>query len=301
MSDAGYSFGESFQKQLLIESVAGQPRNRSTVDLKVPPSEYIQSDYPMHPTCIDGCFQTAAPSLWRNHRSSVNAVLVPAMIDNLVIQTPTHSPEEGLAISTADYIGVGRIEETKNWKSDVTVLDPTTGELLMQLSGLRYHKLDTREDLNAAHSYACVTWRPDINSLTQDGLWAMGTENTAEQESAVARILDLMVHKKQNAKIMEVNMLPNNSESTWVDEASDKRSRTRCLKYLYGCPDAPGLIEAKGKYSSWPVSEFSIVDLSQEKFAPQDEEFDLVIVKMVSPMFKLVSHTTLLNNTLLIC
>lgn len=63
-TEVGYRFGPGFKKQLFIETVAGQRKSRSITSLTEPRSSYSpQSLYPMHPACIDGCFQTVTPSL----------------------------------------------------------------------------------------------------------------------------------------------------------------------------------------------------------------------------------------------
>lgn len=97
----------------------------------------------MHPACIDGCLQTTGPSLWKGNRSHVNAVLVPAVIDDAIISTTSTRFDSGISIACSKYVGVGRPEEPSNYMSDASVYDPTTGSLLFRVSGLRYHKIDT--------------------------------------------------------------------------------------------------------------------------------------------------------------
>jgi acyl transferase domain-containing protein len=87
--EAGYGFGPSFQKLLSVESRSGQRHGRSLVSLSEPKSKWDpQSYYPIHPASLDGCFQTVTPSLWAGERSSLNAVLVPSIIDDLGEHSP---------------------------------------------------------------------------------------------------------------------------------------------------------------------------------------------------------------------
>src|SRR5204863_946190 len=100
MHDAGYNFGPLFQKHLEVESVPETRQSRSLVSLAEPPSAWVQSVYPMHPACIDGCFQSVAPSLWNGNRSSINAVLVPAIVDDVVINSRSTQPETGISVTS---------------------------------------------------------------------------------------------------------------------------------------------------------------------------------------------------------
>ena len=109
MADAGYGFGPFFQTQLEVESTSGMRQSRSLVSLVEPPSTWSpQSSYPMHPACIDGCVQTVTPSLVAENRSGINAVLVPTVIDDLVINPITTRPETGISVATSEYVGKGR-------------------------------------------------------------------------------------------------------------------------------------------------------------------------------------------------
>ncbi len=117
MHDAGYSFGPLFQKHLQAESMSGSRKSRSLVSLTEPAEEYQQSFYPMHPVVIDGCFQTVGPSLWKGNRSTVDSVLVPAIIDSLIINARETKPEVGISVTSSKYVGVGRQEEPKNYMS----------------------------------------------------------------------------------------------------------------------------------------------------------------------------------------
>ena len=266
-------------------------QSRALVSLDEPDSEYLQSKYAMHPACIDGCMQTAAPSLWRGRRSNVSAVLVPAIIDSLIINSTTTHPGKGTSISSSKYVGRGRREETKNYMSEVTVYDTDTGSTLLQMTGLRYHKLDTREDLHSAHNYSQVIWKPDITWLTQDkflGLLSgeLGCKTWAMYDQPVDRILGLVAHKKPSLKVMEVNMIAGDSSSVWLDNlstsTSSRASRDQCS---YVTNDAAALIEAQEKYGAQPKTEFTMIDFTKSQndvAASTEAEFDLVIVHYVS-------------------
>lgn len=295
MHDAGYNFGPRFQKQLEVESVSGMRQSRSLVSLIEPDSEYPQSVYPMHPACIDGCMQTSGPSLWKGNRSSVNAVLIPAIIDSVTIIPNTSRPEKGTSLSSCKYVGRGRREETKNYMSEISVYDTDTGSLLLEMSGLRYHKLDTRGDLHTAHSYSQVTWKPDITWLNQENLsgflsdeLSRGTESLGHQSTGkIDQLVDLIAHKKPNLKVMEINMVAGDSTSVWLDRLILAKSPRAALDgFSFVTKDAAALIEAQEKYEAQSDTEFSIFDFTRSDNGfptPAEVGFDLVIVDYVGP------------------
>lgn len=290
MHDAGYSFGPLFQKHLEAESLSGMRQSRSLVSLSNPQEEYEQSHYPMHPVCIDGCFQTVGPSLWKGDRSTVTSVLVPAMIDNLIITERQEKPQVGISVTSSKYVGVGRPEDTKNYMSDASVYDPETGALLLELSGLRYHRLDTREDPHAAHSYSRVDWKPDVTHIRQDQLLGLRIEAARSDSKnyrlpmTVSQIVDMVAHRKPNLRVMEFQMAFPELESVWLEgDALDGSYRLAYSQYCFASVDAAVLVEAGEKYKAQRSMECEVLDLtrSPDEVSPSATGFDLVIVKLV--------------------
>lgn len=294
MHDAGYNFGTLFQKQLEVESVSGQRQSRSIVSLTVPESTYPQSSYPIHPACIDGCLQTCAPSLWKGNRAGVSDVLVPAIIDEIVITTSGPRPETAVSITKSKHNGLGRLEETKNYVSYASVYDQATGDLLFQVSGLRYHKLDTRENPYAAHNYSRVIWKPDITWLSQEAILKVPSKYVSSSSGSgdvalgtVNEIIDLVSHKKPNVKVMEVNMISGDSSSMWLDGSlSENTFRAASRAFHFVSPDAKALIDAQEIYSAHGNSNFDLLDISKPagEFQSSETDFDLVVVRIVSPL-----------------
>jgi len=291
MHDAGYSFGPVFQKHLKVESLSNTRKSRSIVSLSEPAEDYQQSSYPMHPVCIDGCLQTVGPSLWKGNRSSVDAVLIPAIIDNIIIKPTAVQPEFGLSVTSSEYVGVGRRERTKNYMSNASVYDPDTGALLFQVSGLRYHQLDVLDHQHVNHSYSQVCWKPDITHLTNHKLLELPIETPYGSPNhggtwltRVSQLIDFIAHKRANLKVLEVNMTPGDLTSVWLDEGHfDKSSRAALLEYNLATRDATTLMSAQEKYAAQGDTNFSLLDLTRP---PNDlplgiAGFDLVIVKLV--------------------
>ena len=294
MHDAGYNFGPLFQKQLKVESLIGERHSRSLVDLTDPPSEYPQSVYALHPAALDGCLQTCAPSLWNGDRAGVSAVLIPAIIDDLEIRPQQARPKHGVSATISKYVGLGRREETKNYMSNASVYDPDNGATILKLTGLRYHTLDTREDVYASHRYSGVVWKPDIDHLEQVQIPSLLPQNRSgpsatsydEATATVHALIDLVAHKKPNLTVMEINMVQGNTESAWLgDQKHEQSIRAACSKYEFTSVDAAALLEAQEQYSKYAGTVYNMLDISRPglEVRNHDDRFDLVILQMQPP------------------
>lgn len=143
---------------------------RVRLSLSDPTSAYAQSSYPIHPVCIDGCLQSAVPSLWEGYRSSINTALVPAIIDDLVVHSHKMQSKSAIAVTTSQYVGIGRVDEAKNFKSHISVFDTNSGSSIIQIKGLHYHELDIHRDRHISHSFTRLHWKPDLSLLTEKQL-----------------------------------------------------------------------------------------------------------------------------------
>ncbi|KAL3424012.1 beta-ketoacyl synthase domain-containing protein [Phlyctema vagabunda] len=302
MHDAGYNFGPLFQKHLEVESTSGKRQSRSIVDLQDPISKYPQSNYHMHPACIDGCLQASAPSLWNGRRTTINAVLVPAIIDDIVINAGVCRPDRGIAITSAKYVGLGRRDETKSYMSEVSIYSPSSGSLLFKLSGLRYHKLDTRVDPYASHTYSRLVWKPDVTYLPQEYISEFvpsldtnpGQSYKNNDWQTVSEVIDLIAHKKSNVKVIEFNAVSEDSESVWLDGSfSNDSTRATYKKFHYFSTDAAALLRTQENYASLSKHDFTMLDITQPHSTKSiEQDFDLAIVRLrtlssnLSPVLK---------------
>ena len=114
MEDVEYALGPAFQKHLEAESLSGTRSSRSIVSLTEPKSTYTQSVYQMHPTCVDGILQACAPALWNGNRTNINAVLIPAIIDDVLICSQPKSTTTGIAVVSSSYTGLGDMRDTNS-------------------------------------------------------------------------------------------------------------------------------------------------------------------------------------------
>ncbi|KAH8646008.1 polyketide synthase [Tricladium varicosporioides] len=283
MNEAGYNFGPIFQKHIRMETRSGVRKARSLLSMTEPEEEYRQSKYAMHPVNIDGCLQTVSLALFRGNRADIDAVLIPAIIDNIVIIPTGTRSEVGMAITSSRYVGVGRPEASKNYKSDVAVYDSTSKGLLFEVSGLHFHQLEVLNPENANHVFCNLNWKPDISFLTQDKLAAITSNNTSTSDR-VQQLLDIAAHKKPGLKVMEVNISSADESALWLEDGNQDRllSRTACKEYRFSTPDANTLMNIQEKYASQSSAKFELVDFtrSSEDLVEVKSDFDLVLLKM---------------------
>jgi acyl transferase domain-containing protein len=278
MQDAGYNFGPHFQKEVEIEATVGQFSNRALISLEPPPSKWDQSQYPIHPACLDGCFQSVAPSLWQGDRSSINAVLVPAVVDNITIYPKQQRSHQGLSVATSTYLGVGRVESKKNYSSSCAVFSPDDGSVLFELNGLRYHQLETRRDVYSAHTYTRIEFNPDITFLTQSDiqnlLLGFG------RNEAIHEVIDLIAHKSPTLRVAEVNLDTDDATALWLnDNQIQKSSRAAYSAYHFLTNNPSALVALQEQHAAIGNATFSLLDLTKANISYSEKDFDLVIAK----------------------
>ncbi|RDW79928.1 hypothetical protein BP6252_04566 [Coleophoma cylindrospora] len=295
VNEAGYGFGPQFQKQIAVESTPGQRASRSQVSLTQPLSAFSpQSEYPMHPACMDGCFQTVTPSLWAGDRTAINAVLVPAVVDDLVINAVQTNAELAVSVTTSEYTGRGRLDEAKSYLSSCSIYDSSNGNLLMQLTGLRYHKLDAGKDANAHQTYNHSIWKPDISLATQDQLASI---TPSVSSSKIQQTIDLIAHKKPNLKILEVQLstTENPDMTSYWFEGGDKPSRAAYHDYLFVATNPKVLLGVQEAYAAERNTEFSLLDMTKAESTLARTDFDLVLIRfpeITEGVLKVVAENT---------
>lgn len=284
MQDAGYNFGPSFQKHLAVETTLGQRYSRSVVSLDAPASKWNpQSEYPLHPACMDGFFQTTTASLWEGDRSSMNAVLIPSRIDSVIVAARPKAPE-GVVVTSADYIGTGRREDKTNYSSQGIMYDPVDGAVMAEIKGVHYSRLETRADVYTSYTYLRSAWKPDFGLLKEDAKFhrALALSGDDSTQNAVQSIIDLAAFKNPNLAVLELNLRPGDGSSLWLSRsASESAIRAAYGSYHLAISDPKALLDAQERYATAVDNiEFSLSDPMKLDFAPPAETFDLVVVKV---------------------
>ncbi|MCJ1384548.1 hypothetical protein MMC17_007665 [Xylographa soralifera] len=245
-----------------------------------------QSLYPMHPACIDGCFQTVTPSLWAGERFTINAVLVHATIDNLVVYQKIAGVEEGISLAKSEYTGRGRMEEAKSFFSSCSVFDQASGKIMLKMNGLRYHKLDMGSDMHDQHTYNRTIWRPDITFLSQEQLYSLSCNDSS---GGIRQLFDLIAHKKPAVKVLEASCVAGDTTSLWFSgETSPIRSAY--AQYSYVSSDVRALMIAKENYEMMKRTSFDLIDLLTPESSLSGTDYDLVLVKVSDLSEKIVTR-----------
>ena len=287
MEDVGYALGPAFQKILAVESLSGTRTGRSIVSLKEPPSAFAQSKYQIHPTSVDGILQACGPAFWNGNRTNMNAVIIPASIDDIVISPQPDSSTTGMAVVSSSYTGLGVSNETKNYTVDVNVYDNDTGFLLFKLSRLRTSILNTRAISHIDPIYCSLDWKPDLTFLSSEALATLLDRRAIDAGSdwaAINEVIDLIAFKTPNLNVFEGVMIQDDPTSVWLDGLSETFGiRNACESFEFSHVDAKASLIAQEKYGTSKFVEFSVKDISNAplKESQVENEFDLVMIRIV--------------------
>jgi len=276
LADMGYKFGPCFQKHTAVESSIGKRTSRSTVSLEPPPSNPLgQSNYPMHPAVLDSCLQATSPSLWKGEPpTSGSAVLVPKIIGSMVIQGGKNLPVEGegIALASANWVGIGDQEHPRNYTTSVQVFNPRDGSCLFEMKGLEQGEIEVGDTEKAGHTFTRLTWNADVDTLFKT------PESVAQQYLAtkeIGDVIDLVVHKRPGLAVMELNLNTEDTSSIWTAEEGSAM-RSACSQYVFAVRDPKVMLAAQGQMQGTQVH---LVDAIKGGELVPDTKFDLIIVK----------------------
>ncbi|KAI0383025.1 hypothetical protein F5Y04DRAFT_270134 [Hypomontagnella monticulosa] len=274
--EIGMEFGPAFQKLIEIEAVTGQRKCRTLISLEPPEGKYKpQSYYPIHPAALDGCLQTVVPSNASCDRTNVKHVMIPALIDEFIINKVPARLYRGRSKATSVYGGRGRLDIEKSWVANTTVYDSETGQLVMQINGLNYTKLDVAPKPDP-HTFHAVTWKPDISFLNQDQMMYLSPEKGSNKLDTV---IDLIAHKKPALKVLEVNLEDADTSCLWFGN-DDFSARSAYAQYTFGSSNAKTLVSTETQYKDKGNVSFHSISPDTAAFGlPSDVAYDLVIVK----------------------
>ncbi|KAI3327074.1 reducing type I polyketide synthase [Xylariaceae sp. AK1471] len=293
----GFNFGPAFQKIIAMESSSSQRTGRSKVSLQPPTSKWTQSSYPLHPACMDGCFQSVTAT-WDGD-SRVMDTLIPLQIDSLFVPFRSQQPEEGISAARSDFTGVGRVDVMKNYAFSCAVYHPDEGSLVFDMKGIRYATLGNAEGTSSSHAYCHLSWDADITLLDEAAFKRLvnqavvGTtvDNAGGLDETLLvahRLINLVAHKNPLLNVIEVNLETLDASSLWLDNRDPIRAAFS--QYTFTSSSADTLVEAKQKYSRIQRTEYIVVDLEHPQ-ASLDSKYDLAIVKMPLSPVKMLSQS----------
>jgi hypothetical protein len=288
MAEMGYNFGPSFQKHITVESTMGRRQNRSMINLEPPPSQPEgQSWYPLHPAVLDGCFQATTPSLWKGHLPQAgDPALVPKAIDSIIIESgsvrKSCEPAEGIAYASANYLGSGNTEHARNYTTSVDLYDPRDGSTLFHMKGLAWAEMETSDAEKVPHQFMHVKWNADIDMLMQSEPTLSATWLGSK---TVQEVIDLVVHKRPELHVLEVNLGLLDGSNQWFEQGEDGTEtenpiRAGCSQYHFAVRDPKTLIQAQERFSSRAMSpQFHLImDISKTVAVTGPDDIDLAII-----------------------
>ena len=260
---------------------------------------------------MDGCFQAAAPSLWLGRKSEVQAVLVPMSIDTLTICITSGLNHHGIAYSSRQYSGICDPQRPESYTSNVTVYEQSSGSLLLHMSGLSYGVLESSERSLNRIQIAQEVWKPDVSflnathslrnieaSMSHRGHLEHYTneENTqgvtktssayygnASITAQLDRVISLLLHKKPDLRVLEVQMPGILSKSAWLDVEDSVKRHTVIAGLTLMSSDTSSLVETQSRYADIPGIRYIQQDMTRpiNENGPRDHAFDLILLNLV--------------------
>jgi acyl transferase domain-containing protein len=274
--DIGMEFGPAFQKLISIEATSGVRACRTLVSLSPPDSPFSpQSYYPIHPAALDGCFQTPIPANMAGERINVRDAMIPAIVDDVIINKVPVGLKEGLSYATSVYSGRGRPDQDKSWVANTSVYDHETGALAMRITGLNYVKLDVppRPD---PHTFDLLSWQPDVTLLTQDQMMYLPLEKSSRR---LDRVIDLIAYKNPALNVLEISLEKSDTSCLWFGEGN-LSARGRYHKYDFASTDGKALVDVQTKYEAKDNTSFVFISTEKEGLGlSTNVRYDLVIIK----------------------
>ncbi|PYI31660.1 polyketide synthase [Aspergillus indologenus CBS 114.80] len=276
-AEMGFEYGPAFYLLEKVEAHAGKRYSRSLVTLCEPSvAGKAQSHYPYHPAALDGIFRATAPAFCEGLRTRLKEPLVPSAFDDLIINPNPNRPASGMAVATSAYSGRGREDTGKSFWSDVSMYDPDTGALLMQLKNFSTHLIDLGVDPIASQWLTRDVWKPDITTLMCDAL----SKLNVPQEESVPHLLDLMAHRNPALAILEINLGTGAETSTWFE----RKASTATESYRRYCclgEDIEALYRLQARYRERKNASFFVYDREDAALgldSAEEETFDAIIV-----------------------
>ncbi|EEP76517.1 hypothetical protein UREG_01366 [Uncinocarpus reesii 1704] len=155
-----------------------------------------ESRHILHPATVDSCLQLIIVSIYAGKAKDMTCGAVPLQVDEVAIWVPTG---EQLQNPNATVYSWTDERGNRSFRSG-TQLVASDGNLLMDITNMRCVSYEAAVPQRALDSpvqqpYMEVVWKLDVDSLA--------TENPRKNIS-VAQLVDLVLHKKPGAKILDV-------------------------------------------------------------------------------------------------
>lgn len=286
MRQVGYMFGPAFQPCQQIEAQADARHCRAIIRLGAPDSSHQQNDYIMHPAAIDGCLQIATVALNRGHRSDIDTLMPPRLIDELII-FPQELPRlksqgdetRAVVASEAMWGGVGRPDDNKRYVSDIRAYNEDSHQMVFHLQGLRYHAINA--SVARPHAFTQVVWNKDVEFLSPQQMSNVLSDDGTHSLQRVAKVAAIIAHKRPTAKILELALGENQKGgySVWLEQVRAQAGPIASgCEYSLSLPSEKDGLDARERYAYESNIQYSVHDL--EKPFDSGDKFDLIVVTL---------------------
>ncbi|KAI1094301.1 putative polyketide synthase [Rostrohypoxylon terebratum] len=278
LQEIGVGFGPTFQKIKSIESISGSRHCRSIVSMEPPASKWEpQSYYPVHPAVLDGCLQSATPANAAGERNLIKDTMIPALVDDMIINKMPKTMTEGLSVAESIYTGRGRKDVAKSWIANIAIHDPQTGALVIRVRGLNFVRLDVDEKPDP-HVLQTVTWQPDISLLTQDQLVYLSPSDTASTK--LDTVIDLVAQKTPSLSVLEINLDDKDTSTLWF-RGGDVSARAAYTRYDFLSLNANAIVSVQAENESRRNTEFHLMVPNNKTsgLTVNESTYGLVIIK----------------------
>ncbi|KAJ2981030.1 hypothetical protein NUW58_g6791 [Xylaria curta] len=282
LRETGVDFGPAFQKLVEVETITGERASGALISLEPSVGKYNpQSDYPVHPAALDGCIQTAFPAMACGDRATSTSPLIPALIDDFIINKVPSSLRWGLSKAASVYSGRGRLDQPKSWFANASVYDAESGQLVVQIAGMHYAKLDVAPKPDP-HTFHSPVWKPDIGFLTRYQVQCLTPQNNSNRLNT---IIDLIAHKKPSLRILELNLDEADTSCIWFD-GGNAAARAAYLEYVFGSPNAQSVFHVETLYTCKGNASFHQISTKNgtPRLPQSDTYYDLIIAKFPDVM-----------------
>ncbi|KAI1073750.1 hypothetical protein F5B20DRAFT_586947 [Whalleya microplaca] len=287
MNSGEYNYGPCFQRIAWYEWAWGSRRTRGLLSMEEPPSAYSkQSQYPVHPVCIDSFIQLSGFPI--GQMQLVNDTnFIPAAIESVVIPARSRTPSKECML-IAEAKDVGSTQKRGSRFSSSSLYDPADGTLVMQMNGLRADPISSRQD-PSEHVYMHFAWDADVSLTSAEGLNAhlIATsqdedKSTPSTSARVQKLLNLFSHQKADIEVLEVSLDDKDATCLWLDEADKSLAGKRNGYSRYHCisKGAAAMSQIQNTHSDAPRTTWELLDVTHASgVISSPDKFDLAILK----------------------
>ncbi|KAI3391820.1 hypothetical protein diail_6766, partial [Diaporthe ilicicola] len=290
MQNVGFNFGPSFQNLVDIESLAGKRTSRARISMQGPDLQKKGSKYAIHPSVFDSFFQSGIPSLYEGHRTLIGSALVPRLIDEIVINPRKMLSDSAIAATSSVYV-TGRRDKTQNYKSNATILDEQSANVISEIRGLHYTELDIAETGEKSKHFMTTKWNADISFLDDHSdLQRIGLE---DEDTVIlsdgllipplaATLVSLLRHKFALPSFLDVDMTSGLQQPPG-GEGNALASRFSLLRhYVFASTSPDHLLSAQKRLQGISNAQFHIYDPTSALLQSLvgTNGFDLALVRM---------------------